>query len=75
MRGHPTSWPPEGTDESKTNPSVLQQEEQPDSAEGEVIVDYDLDIDCEGSKQKNEPIAQEEQQENSDAEYANMEIP
>ena len=64
-----------GTEEPETNVSVPQQEEQPDAAEGEVIVDNDPDVYYEGSEPEIEPVAQEEKEENSDAEYANMEIP
>ena len=60
--------------EPETSPSVPQQEEQPDATEGKVIVDYDLDIDYYGSASKNEPVTQEEKEENSDAEYTNVEI-
>ena len=73
VRGSPTSQPPEGTGEHETNPSVPQQKEQPDAAEGKVI-DYNLDLDYEGSESENEQAAQEEQEENSDAEYANINI-
>ena len=65
----------EGTEEPKTNPSVSQQEEQPDATEGEVITDYDPDVDYEESEPKNEPGAQKEKEEHSDTEYANIEIP
>ena len=36
---HPMPQPPEGSGEPQTNPSVPQQEEQPDATEGKVIVD------------------------------------
>ena len=35
---------------------------------------YDPNINYEESESKNEPLAQEEKEENSDAEYVNMEI-
>ena len=35
---------PEGAEEPETNPSVPQQEEQPDTTDGKVIADYKLDI-------------------------------
>ena len=66
---------PEGTEQPETDPGVLQQEKQPDAAEGNVITDYDLDVDYEGSDPQNKPDSQEEKEENSDAEYAKMEIP
>ena len=50
VRGCPTPQPPEGTGKPEKNLSVPQQEEQPDAAEGKVIVDYNLDIDYEGSE-------------------------
>ena len=65
----------EGAEDSKTNPSIPQQKEHPNAAEEEVIADYKLDIDYEGSEPKVEPNAQEEKEENSDPEYATMEIP
>ena len=70
----PITWPPEGAEEPGTNPSVTQHDKQPDATEGEVIVEYDPDVDAEGSEPKNEPVAQAEEEKNSDAEYAKMEI-
>ena len=64
-----------GTEEPETNPSVPQQEEQPNATEGEVKGHQDLDVDYEGSEPKIEPISQEEKEENSVTEYANMLIP
>ena len=57
-----------------TTPSDPQQEEQPDVKEGKVIADYELDIDYDrkGSEPENEPHAQEQRDQNSDIEYANM---
>ena len=76
MRGCPTArLQLEDDEEPETNPSVPHQEVQPDAAGGKVIADYNLDIDYEGSEPKNEPVAQEEKEENSNAEYENMEIP
>ena len=40
-----------------------------------MIADYNLDIDYDGLELKNVPDGQEETEENSDAEYENMEIP
>ena len=69
----PQSWQG-GTEEPETNTSVPQQEKQPDAAEGKVIIDYNPDVDYEGSEPKNEPVAWEEKEENSDTEYANIEM-
>ena len=71
VRGQPTPWPPEGAEEPDINP---QQEEQPDATEGNVVADYNLDVDYEGSEPKNEPVTQEEVEKNSNAEYAKMEV-
>ena len=65
----------EGAEEPETNPSVPQQEEQPDASEGKVIADYDPDVDYEGSEPKNEPVTQEEKEEDPDKKDAFMEIP
>ena len=66
---------PKGTEEPEKNPSVPQQEEQPDATEGKVIVDYILDVDYEGSETKNATVALEEEEENSVTEYVCIEIP
>ena len=47
----------ESTEEPETNPSVPQQKEQLDTAEGKFIVEYSPDVDYEGSEPKNEPVA------------------
>ena len=61
VMGCPMPWSlQEGTEEPETNPSVPQQEKQPDAAEGKVIADYDQDISYEGPELKNKPVAQEE---------------
>ena len=65
----------EDAKEPETNPSVPQQEEHPDATEGKVMVDYNPNIDYYLSEPRNEPVAQEEKEENSDAEHGNMEIP
>ena len=76
MRGHPTIWlQSEGKEEPETNPSVPQQEEQPDATEGNDIVEYDPDIDYEGSEPKNEWVAQEQKEKDPGAKYAKMELP
>ena len=53
VRGCPTPWSQQEGAERESNPSVPQQEEQPDTAKGKGIVDYDLDIDYEGSEPEN----------------------
>ena len=72
VRGCLTPQPPEDASEPEENPSVPQQEELPDTAEGEVLVDYYPDV---GSEPENEPVAQDEKEENSNTEYSNMGIP
>ena len=62
----------EGVTEPKRDP---QQEEQPDTAEGEVIADYNLDADYERSEPKVEPDAPEQKEEDPNAKYANMKMP
>ena len=49
VRGHPTYQPPKGTGEPEANPSVPQLKEHPDTTEGGVIVDCNLNIYYEGS--------------------------
>ena len=49
VRGLPTPWPPEGAGELET---------QPDAGEVKVLVDYNPEVDYEGSESKNEPVAQ-----------------
>ena len=61
-----------GAEEPETDP---QQDEQPDATEGKVIVGYNPDIDYERLEPKNEPLAQAEKEENTDAKFTNMEIP
>ena len=49
MRVHPTTLSQkEGTEDLETNPSVPQQEEQPDATEGKVIADNSPVLDYEG---------------------------
>ena len=45
-----------------------QQEGQPDATEGKNIVDYNANVDCEGSEPRNEPVAQDQSEVNPDAE-------
>ena len=73
VRGRPTArLQKEGTEEPEQDP---QQEDKPDAAEDKHIVDYDLDVDYEGSEPKVEPVAQEQSEVYPDTEYAKMEIP
>ena len=72
VRGRSTPWPPEGLEEPDI---VHQQEEQPDASECKVTADYNPDVDYEGTEPENEPVAQAEVEENSKAEYAEIEIP
>ena len=60
VRGHPLPWSQQEGTEPETNPSVPQQEKQTDMAEGKDIVDYNGDVNYEGSEPKNEPVTQEE---------------
>ena len=49
VKGRPMPWSQqEGTEEPETKPSAPQQEEQPDTTEGEVITDFNPDVDYEG---------------------------
>ena len=43
-------------------------------AEGKDIVDYNPDVDYEGSESKVEPVTQGQKEEDPDAEYAKMEM-
>ena len=65
---------PEGVEKPENIPSDPQQEEHPDTAEGKVIACFNLNVNYEGSEPKNETVAQEENEEHSDAEYEKMEI-
>ena len=50
MRGCPTAQTqPKGAKEPETNPSDSRQEDQSDTTEGKVIIDYNRDIDDEGT--------------------------
>ena len=55
----------EGAEEPERDP---QQEEQPDTTEGKDIVDYNLDIYCDGSEPKKEPVTQEQREVDPDTE-------
>ena len=79
MRGCLTAWlQQEGAAKSWNNVSILWLEEQADAKEGKVMVYYkpDINYEPEGSDPNDEPDAQgEEEEENSDVEYAKVEIP
>ena len=49
-----------------SNSLIATRRMQPDTTECKVMVDYNLDIEYEGSEPNNEPVAQEEKDENSD---------
>ena len=66
---------PEGTEEPQTNISIPQQERQLDAAEGKVVADYELDINYQSEGWDPEIEAVHDKEENSDAEYAKMELP
>ena len=70
---HPTTWlQPECKNKHEINPSVPQQEEQTDATEGKDIVDFNSNVDYEGSEPKNKPVAQQQKEEDS---YAKIELP
>ena len=62
---------------SDNNPSILQLEEQSDTEDGKVMIDYESDIDykLEGQDPNDESITQGEEEVNSDTEYAKRELP
>ena len=73
VRGPPTArLQQEGAEEPKRD---HQQEEQPDASEGKDIVDYDLDVDNEGSKPEVDPVAQDQSEVGPGAEYVKMKLP
>ena len=66
VKGCSTTWlQPESAEEPKSNPSVMQQEEQADAAEGKVNADYKLDVDYkpEGSYPEIKPVNHSEEEE------------
>ena len=75
VRRHPTPWPQEGADEPETNVSVARQGGQRGAREGKEIANYDPDVDykSEGSDPDIEAVNEEE--ENSETEYAKMDLP
>ena len=62
--------------EPENSLSIMQLEEQVDAEEGEVIVNYepDVDYDPEGPDPNTQPVTQEEEEENFDAEHVKMEL-
>ena len=75
VRGYLTPQPQQGgAEEPETNTNVHQQEEQTDAAEGEVIADYNLDVDYkpEGSEPEIKTVNKKEK--NSDVGYAKMKL-
>ena len=73
LRGCPTArLQQEGIEEPERDP---QQEDQPDAIGGEDIVDYNPDVDYEGSEPKVKQSAQEQREVHPDTEYVKMNIP
>ena len=73
VRGCLKVWlQPEGVVGPETNPSIHQNKEKVDATEGKVTWDYHYEP--EGPDAENEPDAQEDE-ENSNAEYAKVELP
>ena len=75
VKGCTTPWSQIECTVPKSNLRVPQQEEQPNSIEGKVIVDYVSNIDYEGSEPENKTADQEEKEEDIDEEYAKIELP
>ena len=75
VREWPMPWPQQGcAEEPETNISVHQQEGQEDATQGEVIADYELDVDYKPEASDPDFEAVHEEEENSDAEYVKMEL-
>ena len=74
MRGCLTLLPQGGAEEPDTNLSVPQQEEHRDAREGEVV-DHNPDLDYKSEGSDPDIKAVDEEEENSEAEHANMELP
>ena len=69
-------WPQQGgAEEPETNVSVPQQEGQADATRGKAIADYKSDVDYEPEGSDPDIKAVNEEEENSYAEYAKMELP
>ena len=75
VRGCPTCWPTEGAGEPETNPSVPQHGGQRDAREFKAVADNDPDVDYEPEVSDPDVKAVDEDEENSDAKYAKMELP
>ena len=76
VRGCLVPWPQQGgTEEPQINISVPQQEGQAEATGGKVVADYNLDVDYkpEGSDLEIKAVDDKEE-ENSDAEYAKMQL-
>ena len=75
MMACPTTWlQSEGEDESETNLNAPYQEGTTRHLEGGGIAEFNLDVDCEGSEAKVEPVTQKQREEDPDAECAKMEM-
>ena len=76
VRGCPMPQPQQGgTDEPKSNSNIPQQGGHADAMGDEVIADFDLDVDYKPEGSGPEIKAVNKDEENSDAEYAKMELP
>ena len=64
-----------GAEEPKTNVSVAQQGGQEDTTSGKAIADYDFVIDYEPEGSAPDIKEVDEEEENSDAEYAKIKLP
>ena len=73
-REHPLPQSQGGAEEPETNPSVPQQEEHRDAKDGKVIADYDPDMDYRPERSDSDIKAIDEEEGNSVAEYAKMEL-
>ena len=65
----------EGAGEPETTVSVPQQGGEAEATRGKAIADYDLDIEYKPEGSDPDIKAADEEEENSDAEYAKMELP
>ena len=75
VRGCPTPQAQQkGAEEPETNICVPKKERQMDTTGVEVIADYDLDVNYEPKGSDPEIKAVHEEEENSDVEYAKMEL-
>ena len=69
-----TPLPQDSTEEPETNPTVPLQDKQRDARESKDMADYDLDVDYEPEGSEPDIKAVNEEEENSDTEYAKMEL-